>query len=153
MSELAKLIFDIAAEEVTLLGIKRGHRNKGTGFDSFRMAIEGNAVVCYMLDYMLIVDKGFDKSKASFKQFPFVVRYFESKGLSEKEAKNAAGATINKWISEQGMSTKDSSRFSGDNKRNSYIVDGLENARQRIRKVIINYVNNEFKEGTEGLRV
>lgn len=85
--------------------------------------LEGTAV-----GYTSIVNDGFPASSASFKQFPFLVQYFQLRGLPEEEAKRAAAATIRVWQRE-GMSTKASARFSKTGKRQEMIEDAFEKAK------------------------
>lgn len=61
--------------------------------------------------YAQFVNDGVPASSTSMKQFPFLVKYFQLRGLGEKEAKGAAAATIKVW-QKQGMPTQASKRFS-----------------------------------------
>lgn len=89
--------------------------------------LEGQAV-----NYTSLVNDGFPASSASMKQFPFVVKYFELRGLQEEEAKRAAAATIRVWMKE-GMSTKASARFSKTGKRQQMIENAFENANDELK--------------------
>jgi hypothetical protein len=78
----------------------------------------------FALYYGTFVNEGVPAQHASMKQFPFVVRYFIQRGLSEKEARGAAAATIHKWMKE-GMSTAASKHFSKTGQRQQFIEDAF----------------------------
>ena len=151
MIELLEKIYEVASDAVILKGIERGHKLTGKGYESFRPQFNDEVILCFMEHYMVIVEDGFPKKSASFKQFPFVLEYWKKRGLSGNDAKGAAAATIHKWMKE-GMSTKASSRYSKDSKRNNYIVDGLKEAEADIKKAIVDYVVARFRKGLEALK-
>ncbi|MFA6060049.1 MAG: hypothetical protein WC756_17735 [Taibaiella sp.] len=97
--------------------------------------IEGTA-----LHYSRFLNDGFGPDKASWKQLPFLIKYFKRRGLSQKEAERAAGGTIMTWMKE-GMPTDNSKVYSRTNNRlkfikivdkainrdiNKFISDGLD---------------------------
>lgn len=119
-----RLINDFLRKESQL----QGHTLSGKMEDSFTSksskkgktdTMEGFAVY-----YTKFVNDGVPASSASMKQFPFVVRFWQQRGLSEKEAKGAAAATIHKWMKE-GMSTKASARFSKTGARQEFISNSF----------------------------
>lgn len=131
----------------------QGHYNTGKLEESLESEIvvknqdgslEGSA-----LYYALILHHGFGPEKASFKQFPFLVEYFESKGKSEKEAKQYAAMTIRKWMKE-GMPTAHSYSYSSNGERLNVIslvkkaVNGKINF--AMSKGIDQIVNQKFHE-------
>lgn len=89
----------------------QGHTLTGAMEDSVEGRQTKDTLEGFAISYTKFVEHGVPASSASMKQFPFVVRYFQKRGLSEKEAKGAAAATIRKWMKE-GMSTQASKRFS-----------------------------------------
>lgn len=117
----------------------QGHTLTGAMEDSLKATslkengedvLQGTAV-----NYTGIVNDGFPASSASMKQFPFVVKYFELRGLGAEEAKRAAAATIRVWMKE-GMSTKASARFSNTGKRQKMIEDAFEKAAEALNKTM-----------------
>lgn len=98
----------------------QGHLLTGAMEDSFtaeyRKTGKENIMEGFAVDYTQYVNEGVPAASASMKQFPFLVTYFQKRGLSEKEAQGAAAATIKTWMKE-GMSTQASKRFSGTGAR------------------------------------
>jgi hypothetical protein len=90
--------------------------------------LEGTAI-----NYTKYVNEGVRAESASFKQFPFLIRYFQLRGLPEEEAKRAAAATIRVWQKE-GMPTEASSRFSKNRKRKQMIEDAIKDASNALDK-------------------
>lgn len=118
----------------------QGHRNTGALESSFTSEVVTNGedvtLQGYALNYADILNEGVKPERASFKQFPFMVRYFLSKGYDERTAKGYAAATIKKW-QEEGMSTKASLRFSKNGKRLNFIGLVKELISQDIDNMIV----------------
>lgn len=88
--------------------------------------MEGFAV--YYTNY---VDQGVPAKSASMAQFPFLVKYFQQRGLTEEEAKPAAAATIRTWM-KQGMSTLASRKFSKTGARQRFIESAFTGNSSKI---------------------
>jgi hypothetical protein len=111
-----KLINQLIRKESTA----QGHYLTGALEDSLTSKVVKNDLQGFAIYYTKFVDEGVPAESASMKQFPFMVRYFQKRGLEEKEAKAAAAATIHKWMKE-GMSTQASKRFSKTGARQNMI--------------------------------
>lgn len=85
--------------------------------------------------YANILNEGVKAEKASMKQFPFVVKYWQLRGLDEKAAKRAAAATIKKWMKE-GMPTAASSRFSRDGERKQLLTRAIKKVSKKVDDTI-----------------
>lgn len=97
--------------------------------------LEGFAVY-----YTRFVNDGVPAESASYKQAPFLIQYFQARGLSEQEAVAAAFATINTWKKEGGMPTQASKRFSDTGSRTNMI----ENALVGAQPIIDEYMSSSF---------
>lgn len=95
--------------------------------------------------YTQWVNNGFPASSASFKQLPFVISYFEKRGLSGKEAVGAAYATIKTWMKE-GMPTQASKRFSSTGSRTSAIENAFTGHQTEIDEFIGNSIDFVVEE-------
>lgn len=115
----------------------QGHNNTGALASSFThmFGFEGNSSVIegYANDYAQILDEGYGSSSVSWKQLPFLIEYFQSKGLPAKEAKQAAAATIVVW-KRDGVPSKRSARFSRTGNRTNFI--------ETVEKAFISIVDN-----------
>lgn len=78
----------------------------------------------FAIYYTQFVNEGFPASSANFKQVPYVLAFWKSRGLSDKEALGAAFATIKVWMN-QGMPTQASKRFSSTGSRTNMIENAL----------------------------
>lgn len=122
----------------------QGHYNTGALEESIEGKIstkkgahvlEGSAAY-----YAMILHHGFGPEKASWKQFPFLVEYFRTKGFAEKEAKGIAAATIRTWMRE-GMPSSGSYAYSSNGRRLEVIAI--------VKKAINGKVNFEVKKGLD----
>lgn len=102
--------------------------------------LEGFAVY-----YSQFVEEGVPAASASFKQFPFLVKYFLQRGLAEKEAKGAAAATIRVWM-KQGMSTEASKRFSDTGSRQHAIENAFIGNEDKIDEFVLNGIDFVVEE-------
>ncbi len=129
----------------------QGHKNTGQLENSISSKVveqSGEAVLTgTSLYYAQFINDGIKADSASFKQFPFLVDYFMSKGYAEKEAKNFAGATIRKWMKE-GMSTKGSIRFSKNGRRLNFMgyvdQETAKDLDQSVQKGLDNLINSVY---------
>lgn len=125
---LTKKIF-AGADKLLKKAIKKelrdqGHKNTGQLEKSIISTIKvesGEAVLeGTSLYYAQFINEGVKAESISFKQFPFIVEYFRSKGYDEKQSKQYAGATIKKWMKE-GMPASGSMRFSKNGRRLNFM--------------------------------
>lgn len=93
--------------------------------------------------YASILNEGVRPEKASMKQFPFLVKYWQLRGLDPKSARRAAAATIKKWMKE-GMPTKASSRFSKTGQRKEMITKAISKVSARVDAVITGDLSKEI---------
>jgi hypothetical protein len=93
--------------------------------------IEGEA-----LYYQKYLEDGFLAKSASMKQFPFLVKYWQLRGLTVKDAKRAAAATIRKWMKE-GMPTAASHSHSSTGSRQDQIKTAFQKSEKKIDSAII----------------
>lgn len=121
----------------------QGHHLTGNLEDSLTSKIkikkndalmEGNAA-----HYAAYVNDGFPAASASWKQFPFLIEYFKKRGLPDNEAKNAAAATIMKWMKE-GMPTQASKAYSKTGNRKDMIEQAFFGSEHQIDE----YFGNSF---------
>lgn len=94
--------------------------------------------------YAKFVQDGFPAGSASMKQFPFMVRYFQQRGLQEEDAKRAAAATIRTWMN-QGMPSVTSKAFSKTGSRTDFARNAFVGAQARIDE----YMTNSIDFGVE----
>lgn len=112
--------------------IAQGHNNTGKGLKSMRVVthFDGNDIVCNIVasEHVRIVDRGVkpnriayytNSGKKSSKAVDGLIKYFMSKGKSAKVAKGLAFATL-KVQKREGMSTKNSRRYSKTGRRNNF---------------------------------
>jgi hypothetical protein len=99
--------------------------------DGNKSAIQGEA-----LYYHRYLENGFPAARASMKQFPFLVRYWQLRGLSITQAKRAAAATIRKWMKE-GMPTANSGQYSKTGSRTDQVTTAYGKVEKRIDAVIM----------------
>lgn len=104
----------------------QGHYLTGALEDSLESKVTGNNLEGFAIYYTKFVEEGVPAASASMRQFPFMVRYFQKRGLGLREAKGAAAATIHKWQKE-GMSTQASKRFSQTGARQHMIEAAFMN--------------------------
>jgi hypothetical protein len=97
------------------------------------------------LNYQKYLHWGVAAAKASFRQFPFVVQYFRKRGLTEKEAKGAAAATIRTWMKE-GMPTNNSLVYSGTGTRLKFLDDADRKAWPAAGAAISSAIDNEINK-------
>lgn len=93
--------------------------------------------------YANILNEGVRPEKASMKQFPFVVKFFELRGLAPKEAKQAAAATIRKWMKE-GMPTANSYAYSSNGRRKQLLTVAIKRAGKKVDTEISKAVDKEI---------
>lgn len=94
--------------------------------------------------YTQFVNDGVPAESASYKQAPFLIKYFEQRGFpyystTGPSAVSLAFATINKWKKE-GMSTQASKRFSKTGARQHMVEAAFTGGQQKIDE----YMNNSF---------
>lgn len=102
--------------------------------------IEGTA-----LGYARYLNDGFQAGSASWAQLPFLIKYFKKKGLSEKEAKKAAGGTIMTWMKE-GMPTDNSVLHSKSHNRLKFIKIVNDAINKSIDKQILAGIDAEISK-------
>ncbi len=143
-TELLNKVDNIIASEVIDELRAQGHYNTGKLEESIEGKVktskgshilEGTAAY-----YALILHHGFGPEKASWKQFPFLIEYFKSKGHAEKDAKGIAAATIRTWMRE-GMPSSGSYAYSSNGRRLEVIA--------YVKKAINGKVNFEVKKGLD----
>ena len=99
----------------------------------------------FSLYYAQFVNKGFPASSATFKQVPFLVRYFQERGLDPKEAVSAAFATVKTWMV-QGMPTSASRVFSETGKRTDFIEETFTKHAAEIDEFILRKVDDYIEQ-------
>lgn len=158
ISELLKKVDVIISDELKSELRAQGHYNTG----KLDQSIEGKVGSSKNKDiligtapyYALVLHHGFGPESASFKQVPFLTRYFLSKGYSDKDAKSFAFATVKKWMV-TGMPTPGSFAYSTNGERlnvvsivklavNSKVNSTMSNGLDKI----INQKFNETKSET-----
>lgn len=90
--------------------------------------------------YAAILNAGYGPGIASMKQFPFVYKFFLSKGHDEEDAKRYAAMTIRKW-EKFGMPTGDSSAYSETGQRTNFMA--------AVRKIMNTEVAQEMSKGLD----
>lgn len=125
---------EIVAQGHHLTGAMEDSLDSKTNKSGKAETMEGFAVY-----YTKFVNEGVPAESASMKQFPFLVRYFQQRGLQLKESQGAAAATIKKWMKE-GMSTQASKRFSSTGSRQNMIENAFVGSENKIDE----YMGNSF---------
>lgn len=147
MKTAGTLLKDSTAKELKA----QGHYLTGALAQSITPAVVkipgGWHLVVTSMDYQKYLHYGVAAEKASFKQFPFIVRYWQKRGLELKEAKGAAAATIRKWMKE-GMPTRASLVYSTTGTRLKFLDDAYRqswaNVNDKITKAIDLEIDKEF---------
>lgn len=145
----ADFINDLLRKEL----VAQGHHLTGTLEESIEAVVKtsGNTTTteAFAAEYSKYVNKGFKATSATFKQTPFLVRYFQERGLDEKEAVSAAIATIKVWMKE-GMPTSASRVFSDTGKRTDFIEEVFTKHGKEIDAFIVgkfdDYVEQLFQQ-------
>lgn len=134
----------------------QGHRNTGKLENSIEYSVQvfDSMVksVFSMNDYGIILDPGVKPNRIPFKRgsgaktskyIDGLIKYFRSKGHSEKKSKAFAfaTATIQK---REGMPTKASSRFSSNGKRTGFIDDTYLNTIGEINFILYEQTVNQI---------
>lgn len=139
---LKEVVSDIMSEFRTALRAelaRQGHVLTGNLSDSidFEISVDGNSVVgrMYLPDYGIYVETGVTADRIPYggrsgkggtsQYIQGLIRFWEDRGLSGREAIGAAFATANKHARE-GMPTRDSLRFSQTGERTGFFRTVLE---------------------------
>lgn len=125
----------------------QGHVNTGKLLNSgeVRTTIKGTTVIGELLlsDYFEYLERRLSPDRVPYKRgsgrrsskvVTALKRYFQQKGLGQKNAQQAAFATLNKWKKE-GRPTKASRRFAVNNRRLrplGIVLDELEGKIERL---------------------
>lgn len=135
----------------------KGHFNTGQLEGSIKSTITNDNLSGEMFDYGHIVDDGTPAARIPFrpgsgakssKYIDALIIYFRGKGLNEKEAKSAAFATAKTQLKE-GMSTRNSVRYSTTGNRNNFVADAWGKAEPAIDKMIDRSMDDVFNEEFE----
>ncbi|KAA5532658.1 hypothetical protein F0919_17915 [Taibaiella lutea] len=113
--------------------------------DNVTSGPDGTRITGTALGYARYVNDGFQAGSASWAQLPYVIKYFIKRGLSTKEAKKAAGATIMTWMKE-GMPTDNSRRFSKTNNRLKFLKVVNDAINRDIDKQILAGIDAEISK-------
>lgn len=123
--------------------LEQGHDLTGALAESIETKSErvGDAIfiMAFMNFYGKILDEGVSADKIDWKMYPHVIQYFVKRGLNIENAKKAAAATIVKW-QQEGMPTKDSSRFSDTGKRKGFIKAAFDKEDSVINSELSNAI-------------
>jgi hypothetical protein len=140
LTELLHKVDGIISQELKLELRAQGHYNTGALDQSIEGTVNGNSLEGHANYYAAILHHGFGPEKASMKQFPFLVRYFESKGRDEATAKQLAAMTINAW-KRDGMPSGGSYAYSETGARTQVIAI--------VNKAIQGKVNSTMSAGLD----
>ena len=140
LEELLNKVDGIISEELKVELRAQGHYNTGALDQSIEGTIDGNSLEGHANYYAAILHHGYGPEKASMKQFPFLVRYFESKGHDEAKAKQLAAMTINAW-KRDGMPSGGSFAYSETGQRTQFIAI--------VKKVVNGKVNQTMSDGLD----
>lgn len=117
----------------------QGHKLTGKLSDSLKAKITTSGNFSFMEGfaayYIKFVNDGFPARSASFKQAPFLIRYFVLRGFERRDAVWLAFATIKKWMKE-GMPTVASNRFSSVTRRKLMIENAFQDNDLKLNKHI-----------------
>jgi hypothetical protein len=124
----------------------QGHYNTGkleSNLDSEKkvVGIDGHLIGTAPY-YALILHHGYGPEKATWKSFPALIEYFQSKGKSEGEAKQIAAATIRTWM-KGGMPTPGSYAYSTSGERLNVI--------EIVNKSIGNVIDKTMSDGLDNI--
>ena len=138
---------DIAIEQTQKELTAQGHVLTGRLRDNITQEIEiiGSSIMVHMLleDYFEPIEKGVAASNIPFGSgggttsdyIQGLIRSFEQRGLTSKDAKRAAFATANKHRME-GMPTRASFRFSRNGRRTGFLTQAFKDADDKINAVL-----------------
>ena len=108
--------------------VAQGHHLNGRMEESLESDIfkkkKAEVMEGFAVDYTQFVEHGFPASSASFKQVPFLIKFFQQRGYDEQNATAFAFATVKKWMKE-GMPTQASKRFSTTGSRTNMIENAF----------------------------
>jgi hypothetical protein len=143
-----KTIYNGAANLINQLikqeSFKQGHYLTGAMDESIEGKVTKDTLEGFSVYYTQYVNDGVPSASASFKQAPFLIRYFQQRGLPEKEATAAAFATIKTWM-KTGMSTPQSKRFSSTGSRQNFVENALVGGDSDLDE----YMTNNFDFAVE----
>lgn len=139
----------------------QGHGVKGLSrlIDSMEFDITAlsNVVIANMLmeNYYRFVETGVKASRIPYtigsrgrggtsKYIEGLIKFWQRKGLSPKEAKSAAFATATKHKRE-GMSTRNAYRFSKDGTRHGFVSDTIDKYEARIFELLQGRLGQTFE--------
>lgn len=152
MEDLKSIVTDIMRDLQddmrTNLGIQ-GHRLTGKLENSITFTVDqitGNVIgTMYFEDYGQYVEVGVSANRIPFsgksgrggtsKYIQGLIRFWQLRGLSSRDAKGAAFATATKHKRE-GMPSRDSYRYSANGKRTGFTRDAIEAQLPKIEKAL-----------------
>jgi hypothetical protein len=123
----------------------QGHYLTGELENSINGKVTDDGVEGFALDYQKFMQRGFPASSASWKQFPFVVKYFIARGYSEEDSKRYAAMTINKW-KKYGMPTPDSRIHSSNGFRTNFLDRADRMASPQVDQIITDGIDKEIND-------
>jgi len=126
-----RFLNEILAQEA----LAQGHHLSGTLAESLSSKTvktgKEDVMQGFAVYYAQYVDQGIPPKSATFKQVPFLIDYFISRGYSKAEATSFAFATVKTWMKE-GMSTQASKRFSQTGARQNFIESAFVGNNSKI---------------------
>lgn len=140
IEELLRKADALLSEEMKTELRRQGHYNTGALDQSIEGSIHNDHLEGTANYYAAILDAGYGRERASMRQFPFLVQFFESKGHNEEDAKRYAAMTIKKWMKE-GVPTANSSSYSETGRRTQFIAI--------VKKAINGKVNTVMNDGLD----
>lgn len=127
--------------------LEQGHDLSGRLSDSIDIKSErvGDAIfISVFADYYAkYINEGIKPQDISWKMLPTVISYFAKRGLGEHQAKSAAILTIKKWMVE-GMPTKESTRFSKNDRRTNFVGYAFDKGDSTINSELSNAFDYEL---------
>lgn len=137
--EIIEIISDLIKQDISTKLKEQGHNNTGSLLNSisYKITQTADSIITdfYMNNYGNIVDLGVRAKRIRYRRgsgkekseyIDGLINYFESKGLSDEESKRAAFATANVH-KQEGMPTKESSRFSKNGERTGFVTKVIDN--------------------------
>lgn len=147
--ELLTKVDPLISEAMKIELRAQGHYNTGALDNSIEGEIKGKHLEGTANYYAAILHHGYGPERASMRQWPFLKRYFITKGHDDYEAGRIAAMTIRAWQRE-GMPTRGSYAYSETGQRKNFIAIVKKAISGKIDTFVTNgidkIVNDKFHE-------
>jgi len=146
-------ISDALLKAITTEFIMQGHKNTGKGLKSIKIKFEGDNILGFMDEYMIIQSKGVKASRIPYtrgsgkKSSEFInglMKWVQYKGIERgKQAKGIAFAIATK-LKRTGMPSPGAFRYSKNGRRLNWIEEGIKATPKILREELFDTFNQRL---------